>query len=233
MAKHRVVSEKAWLAARKKLLVKEKALTRNRDKLSAARRALPHQAITKDYVFEGADGKKALAELFDGASQLIVYHFMFGPGWGQGCPHCSHWADSFDGAIVHLKARDTTMIAISRAPYSEIAPYHKRMGWRFKWYSSNGNDFNWDFHVSFTPEEVKKKKAFYNFTVQDPFASEREGVSVFLKDKKGKIFRTYSTFARGIDAFSVDYQYLDLTPKGRDEHGKGPFWVRRHDEYGK
>lgn len=231
MAKHAVVTEKAWLAARKKLLAKEKALTRNRDKLAAARRALPWQAVTKDYVFEGADGRKSLAELFDGRSQLIVYHFMFGPGWGQGCPHCSRWADSFDGAIVHLKARDVTMIAISRAPYSELAPYHQRMGWRFKWYSSNGNDFNWDFHVSFTPEQVRRKKAFYNFGEQDPFASEREGVSVFFKDKKGKIFRTYSTFARGIDAFSVDYQYLDLTPKGRDERGKGPFWVRRHDEY--
>jgi predicted dithiol-disulfide oxidoreductase (DUF899 family) len=233
MAKHRVVSEEAWIAARKKLLAKEKALTRSRDKLAAARRALPWQAITKGYVFEGPDGRKTLGELFDGASQLIVYHFMFGPGWGEGCPHCSRWADSFDGAIVHLKARDTTMVAISRAPYAELAPYHRRMGWRFKWYSCAGNDFNWDFHVSFTPEEVKKKKAFYNFVEQDPFASEREGVSVFVKDKKGKIFRTYSTFARGIDAFSVDYQYLDLTPKGRDERGKGPFWVRRHDEYGK
>jgi len=233
VSRPKVVSEKAWLAARKKLLAKEKALTRNRDKLAAARRALPWQAVTKEYVFIGPGGRKTLAELFDGASQLIVYHFMFGPGWGAGCPHCSHWADSFDGAIVHLKARDTTMIAISRAPYAELAPYHQRMGWRFKWYSSAGNDFNWDFHVSFTPEEVKRKKAFYNFAEQDPFASEREGVSVFFKDKKGKIFRTYSTFARGIDAFSVDYQYLDLTPRGRDEHGRGPFWVRRHDEYGK
>ena len=232
MAKrHAVVSEKAWLAARKKLLAKEKALTRNRDKLAAARRALPWQAVTKEYVFEGPDGRKTLAGLFDGASQLVVYHFMFGPGWGAGCPHCSHWADSFDGAIVHLKARDVTMVAISRAPYAELAPYRERMGWRFKWYSSFGNDFNWDFHVSFTPEEVKRKKAFYNFVEQDPFASEREGVSVFFKDARGRIFRTYSTFARGIDAFSVDYQYLDLTPKGRDEGGKGPFWVRRHDEY--
>ena len=233
MAKrHAVVSEKAWLAARKKLLAKEKALTRNRDKLAAARRALPWQAVTKEYVFEGPDGRKTLAGLFDGASQLVVYHFMFGPGWGAGCPHCSHWADSFDGAIVHLKARDVTMVAITRAPYAELAPYRERMGWRFKWYSSFGNDFNWDFHVSFTPEEVKRKKAFYNFVEQDPFASEREGVSVFFKDARGRIFRTYSTFARGIDAFSVDYQYLDLTPKGRDEGGKGPFWVRRHDEYG-
>ena len=232
MAKHRVVSEKAWLAARKKLLAKEKALTRNRDRLAAARRALPWQAVIKEYAFEGPDGLKNLAELFDGRSQLVVYHFMFGPGWGAGCPHCSRWADSFDGAIVHLNQRDITMVAISRAPYAELAPYHQRMGWRFKWYSSAGSDFNFDFHVSFTPDEVKKKKAFYNFNVQDPFASEREGVSVFLKDKKGKIFRTYSTFARGIDAFSVDYQYLDLTPKGRDERGKGPFWVRRHDEYG-
>jgi len=225
-----VVSEKAWITARKKLLAKEKAFTRSRDKLAAARRALPWQAVGKEYGFVGPDGRKTLPELFDGRSQLIVYHFMFGPGWGAGCPH---WADSFDGAIVHLNHRDVTMVAISRAPYAELAAYHQRMGWRFKWYSSAGTDFNFDFHVSFTPEELKAKRAFYNFVEQDPGVGEREGVSVFYKDAKGKIFRTYSTFARGIDAFSVDYQYLDLTPKGRDEGGRGPSWVRRHDEYGK
>ena len=234
MAKrHPVVSGKEWLAARRKLLAKEKAFTRSRDKLAAARRALPRQVVEKQYTFEGRDGRQTLAELFDGRSQLIVYHFMFGPGWGEGCPHCSRWADSFDGAIVHLNQRDVTMVAVSHAPYAELAAYHKRMGWRFKWLSSAGSDFNFDFNVSFTPEEVKRKKAFYNFVVQDPGISEREGVSVFFKDAKGKLFRTYSTYARGIDAFSVDYQYLDIVPKGRDERGRGPYWVRRHDEYGK
>ena len=158
---------------------------------------------------------------------------MFGPGWGEGCPHCSRWADSFDGAIVHLNQRDVTMVAVSRAPYAELAAYHKRMGWRFKWLSSSGSDFNFDFNVSFTPEEVKRKKALYNFVEQDPGVSEREGVSVFFEDAKGNVLRTYSTYARGIDALNVDYQYLDLVPKGRDERGRGPFWVRRHDEYGK
>jgi predicted dithiol-disulfide oxidoreductase (DUF899 family) len=234
MAKrHPVVSDQAWIAARRKLLAKEKAFTRSRDKLAAARRALPWQAVEKPYQFEGRDGRRTLPELFDGRSQLIVYHFMFGPGWGEGCPHCSRWADSFDGAIVHLNQRDVTMVAVSRAPYAELAAYHKRMGWRFKWLSSFGRDFNFDFNVSFTPEEVKRKKALYNFAQQDPFVSEREGVSVFLKVGKDKVFRTYSTFARGIDALNVDYQYLDLVPKGRDEGNRGPFWVRRHDEYGK
>ena len=234
MAKrHAVVPEKQWLAARRKLLAREKALTRGRDRLAAARRALPWQALAKEYVFEGPDGRQTLAEIFDGRSQLVVYHFMFGPGWGAGCPHCSHWADSFDGVIVHLKARDVTMVAVSRAPYAELAAYHRRMGWRFKWLSSHGNDFNYDFNVSFTPEELKRKKALYNFVEQDPGVSDREGVSVFFKDAKGRVFRTYSTYARGIDAFSVDYQYLDVTPKGRDERGRGPYWVRRHDEYGK
>ena len=234
MAKrHPVVAVSAWLAARRKLLAKEKAFTRERDKLAAARRALPWQAVEKPYQFEGRDGRQTLAELFDARSQLVVYHFMFGPGWGEGCPHCSRWADSFDGAIVHLNQRDVTMVAVSRAPYAELAAYHKRMGWRFKWLSSFGSDFNFDFNVSFTPDEVKRKKALYNSVEQDPGVSEREGVSVFLKDAKDKVFRSYSTYARGIDALNVDYQYLDLVPKGRDERGRGPDWVRRHDEYGK
>jgi predicted dithiol-disulfide oxidoreductase (DUF899 family) len=231
--RHRVVSEKEWIAARRKLLAKEKALTRGRDRLAAERRALPWQAVDKEYAFEGRDGRQTLAQLFDARSQLIVYHFMFGPGWDAGCPHCSHWADSFDRAIVHLNQRDVTMVAVSRAPYAALAAYHRRMGWSFKWLSSGGSDFNFDFNVSFRPEELKAKEAFYNFTQQDPDVSEREGVSVFFKDAKGKVFRTYSTYARGIDAFNVDYQYLDLTPKGRDERGRGPFWVKRHDEYGK
>jgi predicted dithiol-disulfide oxidoreductase (DUF899 family) len=228
--RHKVVSSKEWLAARRRLLKKEKAFTRARDRLTAERKALPWERVAKDYAFEGLRGKETLADLFDGRSQLIVYHFMFAPEWSEGCPHCSHWADSFDRPIVHLNQRDVTMIAISRAPYAKLADYHRRMGWTFKWVSSAGNDFNYDFHVSFTPRDLEKKAAVYNFD-QDPGFTDREGVSVFYKDPKGRIFRTYSTFARGIDMMSVDYQYLDLTPRGRDEGRRGPFWVRRHDEY--
>ena len=228
---HKVVSSEKWLAARKKLLVKEKALTRLADKLARERRALPWEAVTKEYIFEGPNGREALSQLFDGRSQLVVYHFMFGPDWDAGCPHCSRWADNFNGIIVHLNQRDVTMVAVSRAPCAKLAAYRQRMGWGFKWVSSFGTDLNFDFHVSFTPEEMQKKKAFYNFKLQNPDAPEREGVSVFTKDAKGRIFRTYSTFARGIESLNLDYKYLDVVPKGRDEGGRGPFWVRRHDEY--
>jgi predicted dithiol-disulfide oxidoreductase (DUF899 family) len=230
---HKVVSGDRWMAARKKLLAKEKQLTRLADKLSRERRALPWEAVTKDYLFDGPDGRETLAQLFDGRSQLVVYHFMFGPDWEAGCPHCSRWADNFNGIIAHLNQRDVTMIAVSRAPYEKLAAYRRRMGWSFKWVSSFGSDFNFDFHVSFTPEEMAKKKAFYNFKLQNPDAPEREGVSVFAKDAKGRVYRTYSTFARGIEALNLDYKYLDVVPKGRDEGGRGPFWVRRHDEYGR
>ena len=172
-----------------------------------------------------------MAELFDGRSQLIIYHFMFGPSWDAGCPHCSHWADNFNGVIVHLNQRDVTVIAVSRAAYSKLETYKKRMGWGFKWVSSVDSNFNFDYHVSFSSEEVAAKKAFYNYAVQDPHSSEREGISIFYKDTNGKIFHTYSTYARGIDLLNVDYNYLDLVPKGRDEADRGPFWVRRHDEY--
>ena len=228
---HKVVSSEKWLAARKKLLAKEKAYTRLGDKLSKERRALPWEAVTKDYVFEGPNGKETLAQLFGGRGQLVVYHFMFGPDWDAGCPHCSRWADNFNGVIVHLNQRDVTLVAVSRAPYANLAAYRQRMGWSFKWLSSFGTDFNFDFRVSFTPEEMKNKKAFYNFKMQNPDAPEREGVSVFTKDAKGRIFRTYSAFARGIEWLNLDYKYLDVVPKGRDEGGRGPFWVRRHDEY--
>jgi predicted dithiol-disulfide oxidoreductase (DUF899 family) len=157
---------------------------------------------------------------------------MFHPDWDAGCPHCSRWADNFNGVIVHLNRRDVSMVAVSRAPYAKLAAYRKRMGWSFKWLSSHGSRFNFDYHVSFTPEEVERKQAFYNFVVQDPFVAEREGVSVFHRDAQGRLFHTYSTYARGIDMLNVDYQYLDLVPKGRDEDGRGPYWVRRHDEYG-
>jgi predicted dithiol-disulfide oxidoreductase (DUF899 family) len=230
-ANHKVVSSDEWIEARKQLLIKEKEFTHLRDQLSEERRAMPWEAIKKAYVFEGPDGRQTLPELFDGRSQLIVYHFMFGPGWEAGCPHCSHWADNFNDIIVHLNQRDVTMIAVSRAPYSNLAAYRKRMGWTFKWFSSGDTDFNFDYHVSFTPEELAKKEAFYNYAVQDPGISEREGVSVFCKDVTGSVFHTYSTYARGIDMLNVDYHYLDLVPKGRDEAGRGPYWVRRHDEY--
>ncbi|HKW38270.1 MAG TPA: thioredoxin family protein [Burkholderiales bacterium] len=230
---HKVVSSDKWMAARRKLLAKEKQLTRLADKLARERRALPWEAVTKEYAFEGPEGRETLARLFDGRSQLVVYHFMFGPDWDAGCPHCSRWADNFNGIIAHLNQRDVTMVAVSRAPYEKLAAYRRRMGWSFKWVSSFGTDFNFDFHVSFTPEEMSSKKAFYNFKMQNPDASEREGVSVFVKDAKGKVYRSYSTFARGIEALNLDYKYLDVVPKGRDEGGRGPFWVRRRDEYGR
>ena len=233
MESHKVVSSDEWIEARKRLLAKEKEFTRLRDQISQQRRDLPWEAVDKKYVFEGPNGKQTLPELFDGRSQLIVYHFMFGPGWEAGCPNCSFWADNFDGMTVHLNQRDVTMLAVSRAPYSELAAYKNRMGWSFKWVSSSGTDFNFDYHVSFTPEEMAKNAVFYNYTTQEPGASEREGVSVFYKNAAGRVFHTYSAYARGIDILNAAYNYLDLAPKGRDEagHDFAQFWVRRHDEY--
>ena len=233
MEDHNIVSRDEWIEARKQLLAKEKEFTRLRDQISQERRNLPWEVLDKQYIFDGADGKQSLSELFDGRSQLVIYHFMFAPTWDAGCPHCSHWADNFDGIIVHLNQRDVTMIAVSRAPYNKLAAYKKRMGWHFKWVSSAETDFNFDYHVSFSPEEVENKKAFYNYTIQDPHSSDREGISVFYQDKMGKVFHTYSSYARGIDMMNTDYHYLDLVPKGRDEADSGPFWVRRHDEYAK
>jgi predicted dithiol-disulfide oxidoreductase (DUF899 family) len=230
-AEHKIVSHQDWMTARQSLLAKEKEFTRLRDELSRTRRDLPWEPVTKEYVFEGANGKESLSDLFAGRSQLIVYHFMFGPDWKAGCPSCSFWADNFNGIIVHLNQRDVTMIAISRAPYSTLAAYQKRLGWTFKWLSSGGTSFNFDYQASFTPEELAGKQALYNYVQQDPGSSEREGVDVFLKDESGKIFHTYGTYARGIDITNTAYNYLDLVPKGRDENGRGPFWVRRHDEY--
>jgi predicted dithiol-disulfide oxidoreductase (DUF899 family) len=229
---HQVVSHRAWIEARTQLLHKEKEFTRLRDGLSRARRELPWVPVDKTYTFEGPDGVETLAELFAGRSQLIVYHFMFAPDWEAGCPHCSRWADNFNGIIVHLNQRDATMVAISRAPYAKLAAYKKRMGWDFKWVSSFGTDFNFDYRVSFTPEELASNEAVYNYGTLVPGVSEREGASVFHKNEAG-VFHTYSTYARGIDMLNVDYHYLDLTPKGRDEGDKGPYWVRRHDEYGR
>jgi predicted dithiol-disulfide oxidoreductase (DUF899 family) len=232
MSNHKVVSSREWTEARKALLVKEKEFTRARDALSRERRELPWMAVDKPYVFEGPDGKQTLSEIFSGRSQLVVYHFMFDPSWDAGCPHCSFWADNFDRIVVHLNQRDVTMVGISRAPYAKLAAYEKRMGWSFKWLSSNGTDFNFDYRVAFTPDEMAAKKADYNFTTQDPKKTEREGVSVFCKDAAGNVFRTYSAYARGIDMLNTAYHYLDLVPKGRDEGSRGQYWVRRHDEYG-
>jgi predicted dithiol-disulfide oxidoreductase (DUF899 family) len=232
---HKVVSENEWIEARKLLLKKEKEFTVMRDQLNRLRQELPWKEVTKQYLFEGPNGKQTLPELFDGRSQLIVYHFMFDPIWDEGCPHCSFWADNFNQIIVHLNQRDVTMIAVSRAPYSKLVSYETRMGWDFKWVSSYKTDFNFDYNVSFTQENLDKNKAFYNYDLQNTHSLEREGVSIFYKDSRGRIFHTYSAYARGIDMLNVAYHYLDLVPKGRDEddHEFPQFWVRRHYEYGK
>jgi len=223
-----VVGHDEWLEARKKLLAKEKEFTRARDELTKQRQGLPWETVEKEYVFEGPNGKQTLADLFDGRSQLLVYHFMFGPDWEQGCPICSFWADNFEPAVQHLKHRDVTMIAISRAPFSKIAAYKERMGWSFNWVSSFGSDFNFDYDVSFDPEAPE---AVHNYVLTAPPAGgEHAGVSVFCKDDE-RIFHTYSTYSRGLDLVNTTYNYLDHVPKGRDEDGRGPFWVRRHDEY--
>jgi predicted dithiol-disulfide oxidoreductase (DUF899 family) len=231
---HRIVPKNEWLEHRKALLKKEKEFTVLREQLSQQRRDLPWVAVKNEYNFDGPDGKQTLSELFEGRTQLIVYHFMFDPSWEVGCAHCSFWADNFNGIIVHLNQRDVTLIAVSRAPYTKLATYQKRMGWTFKWVSSSDTDFNFDYGVSFTPEELTKKEAFYNFVTYDPQGcAEREGISIFYKDPEGNMFHTYSAYARGIDMLNLAYHYLDLVPKGRDEAGHDfpQFWVRRHDEY--
>jgi predicted dithiol-disulfide oxidoreductase (DUF899 family) len=200
--------------------------------LNEQRRALPWVKVEKEYVFDSPEGKLTLAELFGGKSQLVTYHFMFGPGWGEGCPHCSFWADHFDSVNHHLGQRDTTLVVVSRAPLKEIQPFKKRMGWRFKWVSSHQNDFNFDFHVSFTPEEIRRGKLFYNYDTVEMDIDEREGVSTFYKDNRGEVYHTYSSYARGIDLLNPTYNLLDLTAKGRDENPEHPQdWVRYHDQY--
>lgn len=230
----RVVPQADWLAARKELLKKEKEFTRLRDELSRQRREMPWEKVEKRYTFEGPKGKVTLAELFDGRSQLIVYHFMFGPGWKEGCPSCSFLADGFDGPAVHLAQRDTTLAVISGATLPEIEAFKKRMGWHFKWVSSFGSDFNFDYHVSFSKEEKSNGKVDYNYGMNEFPAEEAPGASVFYKNAEGEIFHTYSSYARGLDILLGTYNFLDLTPKGRDEDGL-PYsmaWVRHHDRYG-
>ena len=233
MPDHRVVSREDWLSERTAFLVREKEFTRERDAVSQQRRELPWMKVTESYAFDGPKGRETLADLFDGRSQLLVYHFMFAPDASAGCRHCSFWADGFDPMIVHLNQRDVSMVAVSRAPYEKLAAYQKRMGWHFKWLSSGGSRFNYDFLASFTPEEVAAKQAYFNFRMQDPGVADREGLSVFLRDADGSIYLTYASFARGIDMTNAAYHYLDLLPKGRDEGDRGPFWVKRHDEYGR
>jgi predicted dithiol-disulfide oxidoreductase (DUF899 family) len=227
---HEVVSRDAWLEARKRLLREEKEFTRRRDQLSEQRRALPWEAVSKEYVFEGSDGKETLAQLFGELSQLVVYHFMFDPSWDAGCKSCSFWADNFDGIGVHLAHRDIRFVAISRAPFAKLDAYRRRMGWRFKWLSSFGSDFNYDFGASFSAAEVASGTADYNYARKKPWGEDVVGVSVFAKDSRG-VFHTYSCYERGVDLLNGAYNYIDLTPKGRDEAGKNQFWVRRHDEY--
>src|ERR1700732_4311011 len=229
----KVVSQAEWLAARKQLLKKEKELTRLRDALSQERRELPWVKVDKQYVFNAPGGKKSLAELFEGRSQLIVYHFMFGPEWEEGCPSCSFNMDHTDGALVHLAQRDVTFLAVSRAPLPKIEEFKKRMGWRFNWVSSFGTDFNRDFHASFTKEEVAKGKVNYNFSMTEFPSEEAPGISVFFKDGNGDVFHMYSAYARGTESTVGTYNYLDLVPKGRDEDALAftMAWIRHHDRY--
>jgi predicted dithiol-disulfide oxidoreductase (DUF899 family) len=234
MKHNRIVSRDEWLAARKQHLSKEKEFTRLRDELSRQRRELPWVRVEKRYVFDGPDGKETLADLFDGRSQLIVIHFMLGPGWEEGCKSCSFRADHLDGALVHLAHRDVTLVVVSRAPLPQIEAFKKRMGWRFKWVSSYGTDFNFDFHVSFTKDEMAKGKVYYNYDMREFPTEEAPGTSVFYKDGTGDIFHTYSCYARGGDMLIGAYHYLDLAPKGRDEDALAftMAWVRHHDRYG-
>jgi predicted dithiol-disulfide oxidoreductase (DUF899 family) len=229
----KVVSHAEWIAARKQFLSKEKEFSRLRDELSRQRRELPWERVAKKYVFEGPKGEESLADLFGGRSQLIVYHFMFGPGWKEGCPSCSFISDHIDGSVVHLAARDVRLAVVSRAPLAEIEAFKKRMGWRFHWVSSYGSDFNYDYQVSMSKEEQEKGQVYYNYAMQQFPSEERPGTSVFNKDEAGNIFHTYSSYARGLDILIGAYNWLDLVPKGRAEEGlkHGMAWVRHHDRY--
>lgn len=230
---HPVVTPDRWIAERRKLLAREKELTRLYDKVAEQRRALPWVRIDKEYVFDTPVGKCTLADLFEGRSQLMVQHFMLGPGWEQGCPSCSYMADHTDGMKIHLEQRGISFVTISRAPMAEIERFRSRMGWKFKWVSSNGTDFNYDFHVSFTPQEKKKNEVFYNFGLQGFESEELPGISVFYRNERDEVFHTYSAYRRGVEVMMGAYFMMDLTPRGRDEDGLsyGMEWVRYHDSY--
>ena len=230
MIDHPVVGHDEWIAARRAFLDEEKAFTRSRDQLNARRSALPWERIEKNYTFDGPHGTVDFVDLFDGCHQLIVYHFMFPAEWDAGCPHCSFWADNFDGNEVHLRARDISFVAISRAPYEKLAAYRTRMGWSFPWFSSGGSGFNFDYGVSFTPEQLDQRT--FNYRTLQPGMSDREGASAFYRDDDGSVFHTYSTYGRGIDLLNGAYNFIDISPLGRNEDPNNTqSWVRRHDEY--
>jgi predicted dithiol-disulfide oxidoreductase (DUF899 family) len=230
---HPVVSHEAWTEARRQFLAREKEFNRLRDQLSAERRALPWERVEKPYVFDGLNGRESLADLFAGCSQLVVYHFMLGPDWEAGCPSCSFWADNFNGIDIHLAHRDVTLLAISSAPLPKINAFRQRMGWQFKWVSSAGCDFNKDYHVTFSPDELEKGDVYYNYNWIKSSLTERPGISVFYKGADDAVYHTYSTYSRGLDMMNGAYHYLDLVAKGRDEAGlRWPMeWVRLHDSY--
>ncbi len=231
--KQKVVSHDEWTQARKELLATEKEFTRQRDELSRQRRELPWEKVEKRYEFEGPAGKLSFSDLFGVRSQLVIYHFMLGPGWAEGCPSCSYLADHFDGMTIHLANRDVNFLVVSHAPIAEIEAFKKRMGWRFRWVSSYGSDFNHDYQVSMRPEEAGKDQVYYNYEMTGFPSQERPGLSVFFKSSPGEIFHTYSTYARGLDILVGVYNILDLVPKGRDEAGlkHTMAWVRHHDKY--
>jgi predicted dithiol-disulfide oxidoreductase (DUF899 family) len=231
---HPVVSRDAWIEARKHHLAREKAFTRQRDQLSAERRALPWVKVDKEYIFEGPDGRETLASLFGNRSQLVIYHFMLGPDWNEGCKGCSFWADNLQGIDVHLAARDVTLLTVSSAPLARIEAFKTRMGWTHKWVSSAGSDFNRDYQVTFSQQELEQGDIYYNYTWIKSSLTERPGISVFHRDADGTVFHTYSCYGRGLDMLNGAYHYLDLVPKGRDEIGPAPHmtWVRLHDSYG-
>jgi predicted dithiol-disulfide oxidoreductase (DUF899 family) len=227
-----VASPQKWLIARRKLLREEKKFTRLGDKLAARRRRLPWVKLTQDYTFASALGRVSLADLFEGHSQLMVQHFMLGPGWKQGCKSCSFMLDHFNPTVPHLQARDVAFAVISHAPLKEIRPFKKRMGWAVNWVSSHGTDFNRDFNVSFTQEEIDRGQVDYNYTKMDFPQTEAPGISVFARDDAGNVYLTYSTYGRGVEVVMTTYELLDLTPKGRDEEGMdGMEWLRHHDRY--
>jgi len=234
MTTHPIVTQEQWIQARRALLAKEKELTRQHDQIAQQRRELPWVKVEKNYTFDTPRGKATLADLFAGRSQLLIYHFMFGPEWKEGCPSCSFISDHIDGAVPHLAARDVTLTMVSRAPLAKIDAFKRRMGWHFPWASSFGSDFNYDYHASFKPEQLAAGKVDYNFTMQKFPSEEAPGASVFFKDPgSGEIYHTYSTYGRGLDALIGAYTLLDMVPKGRDEAGL-PFemaWVRHHDRY--
>jgi predicted dithiol-disulfide oxidoreductase (DUF899 family) len=233
MTTHRIVSREEWLAARLQHLAREKELTRARDELSRQRQELPWTRVDRTYVFEGPDGHESLGDLFAGRGQLIVYHFMFDPGWAEGCKSCSFWVDNFDGIVVHLNHRDSSLVLVSRAPLETLQAFRRRMGWRVKWVSSLHTDFNRDYHVSFTPEELTGGQAYYNYAKGSFPVAEAPGISVFAKDADGTIYHTYSCYARGLDMVNGAYHLMDLLPKGRDEEGLtySMEWLRHHDRY--